>query len=100
MAIASLAKVEREQRPEPFTLELSDGSEVTFADPKKMHFTVLTTMDELSPVEQVKTLTGEGYDRLAADPEMDGEALEWIMGLWRDHYGLGDQGEAGSSPGS
>jgi hypothetical protein len=100
MATAQLAKVERENRPEPFTLELTDGSEVTFADPKKLHFTVLTTMDEMSPVDQVKTLTGEGYEALAADPQMDGEALEWIMGLWRDHYGLGDQGEAGGSSGS
>lgn len=100
MATASLARIEREARPEPFSLELTDGSEVTFADPKRMSFSVLAGIDNLSPTDQVKALTGDGYDALAADPEMDGEALEWVMGLWRDHYGLGGPGEANSSSGS
>lgn len=102
MATASLAKIERESRPEAFSLELTDGTEVVFSDPKRMHFTVLTGIDDLSPTDQVKALVADSdeYKALAADPEMDGEALEWVMGLWRDHYGLGDQGEASSSSGS
>lgn len=102
MAAFKLSAIEREKRPEPFELELSDGSVVTFADPKKMHFTVLTEMDSLPPQEQVKALVGSGWDKFKADPEMDGEALEWVMGLWRDHYGMdGDNpGESRSSSGS
>lgn len=96
MATLKLGAVEREKRPEPFTLELTDGTEVSFADPKKMHFTVLAEMDSLPPTDQVKTLTGEGYEHLAADPEMDGEALQWVMNAWREHYGMTQAGEADS----
>lgn len=100
MATVKLNKIEREKRPEPFSVELGDGSEVTFADPKRLHFTVLTSIDQMPAAEQVKTLTGSGYDKLRDDPDMDGEALEWIMGLWRDHYGLGDGPQSESSSGS
>lgn len=100
MAAFKLSSIEREKRPEPFEVELSDGALVTFADPKRLHFTVLTAIDDMPPVKQIETLTGSGWDKFKAEPGIDGEALESIMGAWRDHYGLGDQGEADSSSGS
>jgi hypothetical protein len=95
-----ISSIEREKRPEPFEVELSDGSLVTFTDPKRLHFTVLTGLDEMSPNKQIETLTGSGWDKFSTDPEMDGEALEAVMTAYREHYGLGSQGEAGSSSGS
>lgn len=96
MATFQVAKVKREKRPEPFSVELSDGSEVTFADPKKLHWTVLTELDNLPPAKQIEVLAVDGFDKFRDDPEMDGEMLELVMADWRRHYGLGDAPAAGS----
>jgi len=100
MATVKLAKLDREKRPEPFSVELTDGTEVTFADPKRLAFSTLTELDGMNPFEQVRAITGDGFEALADDPEMDGEALELLMGLWQDHYGMTTPGEAASSSGS
>lgn len=92
-----LSAIEREKRPEAFEVELTDGSIVSFIDPKRLHFTVLTELDSMSPNKQIETLTGSGWDKFRADPEMDGEALEAVMTAYREHYGLGESGEAPSS---
>jgi hypothetical protein len=95
----SLSKIEREKRPEAFEVELTDGTVVEFADPKRMHFSVLVELDNLPMLEQLAALTGDGFEALKADPNLDAEALETVMTAWRDHYGVGDQGEARSSRG-
>lgn len=102
MATVKLDQVDRERRPEPFSLELSDGTEVFFADPKKMHWTQLTELDNLAPAKQIEALIEdpEQFQAFRDDSAIDGEVLEWVMAQWRDHFGLGGPGEAGSSPGS
>lgn len=94
MATVQLAKIEREKRPEPFTVELTDGSEVTFADPKRLHFTVVMALDDLPPQEQVKALTGDGWEAMKTDAAMDAEALEFVMSAWREHYKLNEDGSS------
>lgn len=101
MATVKLDKVEREKRPEAFSVELTDGTEVVFADPKKMPLGVLASFDGLSPDKQLHVLCGDdAVEKLKADPELDVEAFEWLMGLWQDHYGMTTPGEAKSSSGS
>jgi hypothetical protein len=101
MATVKLAKLDREKRPETFSVELTDGTEVEFADPKKMPFGVLTEFDDLPPMDQLRYLTGaEGFDKLKNDPELDAEGFELVMKAWQEHYGMTTPGEAGSSSGS
>lgn len=100
MATVKITKLEREKRPEPFSVELTDGTEVIFADPKRLPFKTLTELDGMSPYQQVEAITGDGFEALAADPEMDGEALELLVEMWTDHYGMTTPGEAESSSGS
>lgn len=95
MATYQVGSVDREKRPEPFTVELSDGTEITFADPKTMHWETVVRLDEMAPTERMETLTGDGYQKLRADPAITGEELNHIMAAWRAHYGIGVQpGEA------
>lgn len=95
----SLSKIEREKRPEKFEVELTDGTIVTFVDPKRMHFSTLVELDALSQIDQIAALTGDGFAAMKQDPNLDAEALETIMDAWRTHYGVGDQGESNSSRG-
>lgn len=95
MATYKVGSIEREKRPEPFTVELSDGAEITFADPKQMHWETVVRLDEMGPHERMETLTGDGYAKLCADPAITGEELNGIMAAWREHYGIGTRpGEA------
>lgn len=100
MATVNITKLEREKRPEPFSVELTDGTEVVFADPKRLPFKTLANLSDLTPYEQVEAIAGDGYAALSEDPEMDGEALELLVQLWTDHYGMTNPGEADSSAGS
>lgn len=101
MATIQLAKLDREKRPEAFTVELTDGTEVAFADPKKLPFGMLTEFDDMPPMQQLKVLCGDdGFEALKADPELDAEAFELLMTAWQDHYGMTNPGEADSSSGS
>lgn len=102
----SLSDMQREKPKEPFVL--SDvGPEggkvdVEFINPKSLHWTKLTELDDLPPAQQIATIVPDDaqYAAFRDDPRMDGEALEWVMGEWRTHYGLGGPGEAPGSAGS
>jgi hypothetical protein len=93
MATFKAGQIEREKRPEAFTYETSAGVEVKLADPKRMHFVELDAINNQSATRALKTLAGdEAYKDLVADPELDMEGANQLMEAWRQHYGLGDQG--------
>lgn len=102
----SLSDMKREKPREPFVLTVHDAAgaerDVEFTNPKSLHWTKLTELDELPPGEQIATLIAdpEQLEAFREDPELDGEALEWVMGEYRTHYGLGAPGEAPGSAGS
>lgn len=99
----SLSDMKRENPREPF--ELTDvGPEdgkvtVAFVNPKKLHWTKLATLDEAGAGAAIATLIEDvdQYRAFCEDPEMDGEALEWVMNEWRTHFGLGQPGESNGS---
>lgn len=92
MATFKAGQIERERRPEPFTYETSLGVEVTFKDPKKMHYTELDELNTQSAGKALKLLTGDQYSHLREAPELDGEGAEQVMNAWRSHYGMGEAG--------
>lgn len=92
MATFKAGQIEREKRPEPFTYETTDGVEVTFADPKRMHFTELDELNSQSAGKALRVLTGELYPHLRDDPALDGEGANQLMEAWREHYGMGEAG--------
>lgn len=101
----SLSDMKRETPREAFELTVTpkDGEpvDVVFADPKKMHWTDLASLDELGAgAISVLIPDPEHYQAFRADPEIDGEALEWVMGEWRTHFGLGSPGDSVASTGS
>lgn len=90
----SVGEHKRQERPEDFDITLSTGEVVYLADPKRMHYSRVAEIDMLPAMKQVESLLISGAELFRADPEMDGEMLEAIMGAWRDHYGVGAAGEA------
>lgn len=85
----------REQRPEDFDVTLSNTDEKAYlADPKRLHYTRVAELDSLPPMQQIEALLLSGAEAFRADPEMDGEMIEAVMLAWREHYGVGEQGEA------
>lgn len=98
----SLSDMKRETPREPFILTVAGPVDVEFVNPKSLHWTKLTELDELPPATQIETLIEDPaqYQAFRDDPELDGEALEWVMGEWRTHYGLGAPGESPGSAGS
>jgi hypothetical protein len=90
-----LNEIEREKRPEPFSVELSNGSEVEFVDPKRLHWSKLADLQELGQLDQVKTVVSpDGFQALRDDPTIDLEMLESIMLAYQEHFGLGDPGKS------
>lgn len=101
MATIKVENLERELRPEPFTVGLSDGTEIEFADPQQMHWETVVQLDAMDPLTRIRTLTGEeGFAALRADTTINADMLNKIMAAWRAHFGVGGAGEAPSSPGS
>lgn len=101
----SLSDLQREKPKEPFIFTVSgpDGEvDVEFVNPKSLHWTKLTELDDLPPSQQIATLVPDQsqYEAFRHEPDMDGEALQWVMDEWRKHFGLGEQGNSGSSTGS
>lgn len=107
----SLSNLQREKPREPFILTVNPAPaegekaapvDVEFVNPKSLHWTKLTELDDLPPAQQIAAVVPDPdhYRAFQEDPEIDGEALEWVMGEWRTHFGLGDQGNSGGSTGS
>lgn len=86
MANFSMKKVTREVRPEPYELELSDGTVITLNDPKRLPFKSLAGMDESDPLSQIRVVAGGNTDVLLNDPEFDTEAVEQLIESWQEYY--------------
>lgn len=102
----SLSDMKRETPKESFVLSdigpEGEKTDVEFVNPKKLHWTKLAALDEMSPAQAMSTLIpdAEQHRAFTEDPEVDGEALEWVMSEWRTHYGLGGPGESDGSTSS
>ena len=102
----SLSEMQQEKPSEPFVLEDigPDGAkvDVELVNPKDLHWTKLTELDELPPAQQIEALIpdAEQYQAFRDDPRMNARALEWVMNEWRTHFGLGGPGDSSASTGS
>lgn len=102
----SLSDMQRETPREPFILTVhnakGDEVDVEFVNPKSLHWTKLTELDELPPAQQIESLVPDPdqFAAFRADTEIDAEALEWVMNQYRTHFGLGGPGESPGSAGS
>lgn len=87
-----LSNLERESRQEePFIVHLPDGEQVEIGDPGELDYAVAATAE--SPADALAAaMSEEDYGKL-----IDSGVKLWqfaeILKMWRDHYGMGTQGE-------
>ena len=87
-----LSNLERESRQEePFIVHLPDGEQVEIGDPGELDYAVAATAE--SPADALAAaMSEEDYGKL-----IDSGVKLWqfaeILKAWRDHYGMGTQGE-------
>lgn len=87
-----LSSLERESRQEePFIVHLPDGEQVEIGDPGELDYAVAATAE--SPADALAAaMSEEDYGKL-----IDSGIKLWqfaeILKMWRDHYGVGTQGE-------
>lgn len=81
--------LEIEQPKEPFIVELDDGEEFTFPDPKAQSFDFLMSFGTKSPEETVKAILGEDtYMAFRAHPEVNGYFMEYVIKKYKEHFGI------------
>ena len=87
-----LSNLERESRQEePFIVHLPNGEQVEIGDPGELDYAVAATAE--SPADALAAaMSEEDYGKL-----IDSGVKLWqfaeILKAWRDHYGMGTQGE-------
>ena len=87
-----LDNLERESRQEePFIVHLPSGEQVEIGDPGELDYAVAATAE--SPVDALSAaMSEEDYGKL-----VDSGVKLWqfaeILKAWRDHYGMGSEGE-------
>ena len=87
-----LSNLERESRQEePFIVHLPNGEQVEIGDPGELDYAVAATAE--SPADALAAaMSEEDYGKL-----IDSGVKLWqfaeILKMWRDHYGMGTQGE-------
>lgn len=88
MAKFKTADVERERPGEPFEVECESGNTYTLPHPKEIPGRDLIALDTGQPGTALSVLLGDDFENFMDEPEIDGYALEAVLGGWMAHYGL------------
>jgi hypothetical protein len=81
--------LEIEKPKEPFIVELDDGEEFTFPDPKAQSFNFLMSFSTRSPEETIKAILGEDtYAAFLSHPEVNGYFMDYVIKKYKEHFGV------------
>ena len=83
--------------PGPFEVELSDGTVVTFLDPKSIHYSQIALLDSQNVDDKMRVLLGEDYSNFADHEDATLGFIEAVFEAWAEHYSLAAPGESAAS---
>lgn len=82
----AMKEVSENERPEPFTVELSDGTFVTLKDPARMDWKETASLSLEQPFHFVRTILDEEDHEAFVAEKFDADVLILLLTSWREHY--------------